>query len=107
MISLKFSSMPELGAGVGPSPVTRLLREPKERGGSKRGGSLGSVKEGGSGNRKPTITYFTDLPGNFMIWLIVLFLKSVFLKRKQKIMGFKLNTTFSWCLVIHVKFLLI
>lgn len=46
MISLKFSSMPELGAGVGPSPVTRLLRELKERGRSKGRGSLGSMKKG-------------------------------------------------------------
>lgn len=107
MISLKFSSMPEVGAGVGPSLVTRLLRELKERGGSKQGCSLGWIKEGIPEIESPQ-SLISDLPGNFMIWLIVeLFFKSVFLKGKQKIMWVKLNMTFSWILVTHVKFLLI
>lgn len=42
------------------------------------------MKEGALGNRQRTIIYFTDLSGNFMIWLIVeLFFKSIFLKRRK------------------------
>lgn len=70
MISLQFSSGPKVGAGVGPSLVTGLLRELKARGGSEQGRGPGGIKEGIPERESPQ-SLISDLPGNFMIWLIV------------------------------------
>ena len=91
---LNFYQCLNLGLGGAPGRATRFS-ELKERGGGGTGGGLGRMKDGTLREIDPQ-SLISQLPGNFMIWLMLEFFFSIDFSKKKEFLWFKLSTTFIW-----------
>lgn len=84
--------------------MTRFSELKEKEGGT--GSGLGWMKDGTLREIDPQ-SLISQLPGNFMIWLMLEFFFSIDFSKKKEFLRFKLSMTFIWVLEIHVRFLLI